>query len=495
MKLFLGAAVLWGVLGSTGQAAPALDDEAGMFGAPTPTGVAAEVSGSASVRDSGGLDTRTLGHDDFANGTVKVDPLEIGGTVFQQIYADFSAAAGPGSAPISAPLQADLFLDARPNDRIRAYVDARLLYDSTKNAQGQAVGSGADPFASALAGSSAAVSGTASNPDVLLDQAWISFDAQRTAFLTIGRQHVKWGTGHVWNPTDFLTTQAYNPLQPFDTRLGNDMVKAQVPLSGLKGTNVYALALLDNPEPASSVGQVGGAFRAETLLWGAEAGADAVARAGRTPEYGVDVSAPLGPLDFYSEAAFISGGGFPDYSFAGLPASGTGPVPLTSLVEVDTFQGPAVQADAGLSWDFPWKENRQATVGAEYFYNELGVSDSRLLPVLMEEGLYQGFYGGRNYGALYLTAEGPDEGKKTNYSLTNIANLSDASAVSRLDFTCLLLDYLTFGVWATVHYGTRGGELNFAFDSPAVTYQGEKIPAMDVPASPLELGMSLRLAY
>ncbi len=65
--------------------------------------------------------------------------------------------------------------------------------------------------------------------------------------------------------------------------------------------------------------------------------------------------------------------------------------------------------------------------------------------------------------------------------------------MTRLDFTWVLLDYLTFGAWATAHYGTPGGELNFALDTPAFT--SPAIPAVHVATVPVELGMSLRLAY
>jgi len=500
------------------RALPADPDENAMFGAGTQPAAVSDTAGNtagspaaaaaadtngnaADVRgsdtDAGGLSEATLGHDDFANGSVKDDPLQIGGVVYQQWYMDESLYQSPGNSAMSMPLQVDTYLDARPNDRVRAYVDARLIYDPTKNAQDNPSGGGSN-YSYLEAGSSSSATGTAagsSNPTVVLDQAWVNFDVDRKAFVTVGKQHVKWGTGHIWNPTDFLTVQKLNPLQPYDLRLGNTMVKVQMPVEGMTGTNLYAIALLDNPEPASSVGETGGGFRAETLLWGAELGVDAVTRAGEYPVYGADLSTPLGPFDFYAENALLSGDGYPDY----VAKTPTGPDPtLASFYGINKINGPIDQSVAGISYDFPWRDNRQATVGAEYFYNELGVSSAKMLPILIYEGQYTPFYMGKDYASIYLSAEGPDEAKDTNYNLSNIVNLSDGSAVSRLDFTWLLLDYLTFGSWVAVHYGTPGGELNFALNTPAigpVINGNPTIPAVNVASVPVEVGMSLRLSY
>jgi hypothetical protein len=494
-----------------GAAAPG-EDENAMFGgpasgasaaAPSPAPAAAPTSaapaggapaGAPENSDAGGLSTQSLGHDDFANGKIKDNPLEIGGVVYQQCYADEGLNQPASAAALSTPLQLDTFLDARPNDRLRAYVDARMIYDGSKNAQDLPTNAAAQAalYQSLEAGSSSAVSGSAgSNPAVVLDQAWVNFDLGRLAFVTVGKQHVKWGTGHIWNPTDFLTTQVYNPLQPYDLRLGNSMVKVQVPVPAFTGTNLYAISLLDNPQPASTLGQTGGAFRAETLLWGAEIGVDAVTRPGEYPVYGADLSTALGPFDVYAENALLSGKGYPQYTYAGFTAG----APLSTAYSVATFSGPADRTVAGLSYDFPWRENRQATLGAEYFYNELGVDNAHLLPILFYLGQYQAFYEGKQYASLYLSAEGPDEGKKTSYNLSNIVNISDGSAVSRLDFTWLLLEYLTFGAWTSVHYGTQGGELNLALNTPAFTNNGRLNPPVVVPEVPVEVGMSLRMAY
>ena len=69
-----------------------------------------------------------------------------------------------------------------------------------------------------------------SNPSLLLDQLWLKFDLNRLVYLTIGRQHAKWGASRFWNTVDYLIPQRLNPLALFDQRVGNDMVKVHVPI-------------------------------------------------------------------------------------------------------------------------------------------------------------------------------------------------------------------------------------------------------------------------
>jgi len=428
--------------------------------------------------------------DAFVRGDTVADPLQMGGTYYQQWNAQFQDGGSLGSTPWSAPLQLDVFLDARPNDRLRLFVNSRLLYDPTKDPNGNPTqGSSSSLVQSELSGGTTTA---ASNPQVVLDQAWLKFDMDRAIFITAGKQQVKWGTGHIWNPTDFLNAQRRDPLQPFDQRLGSSMIKAQMPLDAHQ-SNLYALALFDNPEAASIAQQEGGAFRAETVFLNAEMGAEAVTRAGMNPAYGADLSAPLGPLDAYAEAALLSGPGNATFERTSAPAA-TG-APLASLYKSQGLPGPALQASAGLVYDFAWRDNRQATLGAEYFYNELGVENRGLYPILMFTGHYQAFYAAKHYAALYLSAEGPDEGKHTSYTLTNLANVSDGSYESRLDFSWLVLENLTFGAYAAGHYGNQGGEMDFSLHTPALSNNGRPIPATDVADVPVEGGLSLRMGF
>jgi hypothetical protein len=432
--------------------------------------------------------------DAFASGEVTDNPLQVGGIYYQQLIMSGENGVNASNTPVSAPLQLDGYLDGRPNDRIRVFVDSRLLYDPTKDQYSNSTNQNSPAVQSLQTqstsnGTSAVgTAATPNNPQVVLDQVWLKFDIDHTVFVTAGKQHEKWGTSRFWNPTDFLSTQKRNPLLPYDLRLGNYMMKFELPLESKK-TNIYAIGLFDNPQPSSTLGQLGAAFRAETLLGNAEAGLDAVFRGGATPTYGADISAPVGRFDIYGEAACITGGQTVYQSSSLTPGED-----ISTALRTTSLTGPDFEVSGGVSYDFAWKEDRQATLGAEYFYNEDGYTNSSPYPSLIFTGNYQPFYTGKNYAAIYLTAEGPDADKHTSYTFSTLSNLSDKSFISRADLQWRVLTYLTFETYVDGHYGAPGGEFNFALSTPALVSGTTAIPAVNVPATYFDLGFSLRVS-
>lgn len=436
----------------------------------------------------------TKQRDAFASGEVVENPLQVGGILYQQLIVSKQQGVSTKNNAQSAPFQFDGYLDGRPSDRIRAYIDARLLYDPTRdqfsnstNSNSQAVQT-LQTQSTTTSTSATGTTQTPNNPQVVLDQAWLKFDIDHTVFVTAGKQHVKWGTSRFWNPTDLLSTQKRNPLLPYDLRLGNYMAKFDLPLESKK-TNIYAIGLFDNPKPASSIGQLGGAIRAETLLGNAEVGLDFVARGGLTPVYGADFSAPIGAFDIYAEAACVTG----NISNLQAPnlAAGTD---ISTAFTTSITPGPAAQVSGGARYDFAWREDRQSTLGVEYFYNQLGYSNSSAYPALIFTGTYQPFYTGRNYLAIYLTAEGPDSLKHTSYGFSTLSNLSDKSFISRLDFTWRILTYLTFQAYVDGHYGPAGGEFNFSLSTPALLNAGTAVSPISIPPTNFDVGVSLRVS-
>ncbi len=440
--------------------------------------------------DMFGAKPHTASRDAFETGEVKDNPLQIGGLYYQRLIVSAQEGRNLGDQPISSPLMFDSFMDSRPNDRLRGFINGRLFYDANRSATGGSLGSFQYSSIS-TAPSSLTTPAVASNPQVVLDQAWLKFDINRTIFVTAGKQHVRWGAARFWNPTDFFHTQTRDPLLSSDLRLGNSMVKFAIPWEKEKSA-FYVLGLFDNPAAASTLGQMGVALRAETVILGAEVGAEWLARGSRTPVVGADLSAPLGPFDIYAETAILSSSPTPFYNVNGSLTPG---LDISTIISEVGLQGPIVQTSGGINYQFAWKENRQATIGVEYFYNGLGYSDPKAYPALIFFGAYRPFYTGRHYAAIYLTAEGPDEDRRTNYTVSVLGNLSDASFVGRLDFSWRVLTYLTFEAFAAGHFGTKGGEFRFALNAPAVNYKGTAVGPIDIPAPTLDLGLGLRVSF
>lgn len=483
-------------------------DESEMFGSPAegadagtkPPPPPTESEAPKPPEDDRDKDALTQGtiKDAFARGEAVEDPLKIGGRFYLQ--AGFSGGYGKDvrDSRFSAPTLVDGYFDGRPNERIRGMLAARLTFDAS-------AASGTTRTLALQVNrdlTSGLVLAESSNPNVLLDQAWLNFDLEHHVFITAGRQHVKWGTGRIWNPTDFLTPARRDPLAFIDTRLGTSMVKVHVPWEPL-AANFYGYGLLDVDQPASLFRQIGGAARAELVLFKtAELGMGAVLQKGHQPRFALDLSTPLGPLDVYGEVAFKHGDDdaprlrkcgteCPNQVVIGLPGV---PLPTDTPTGYEPYypDGWTPAATAGLSWTFAYAENKTATVGAEYFYNSNGETDPAMYPPLLITGLLSPFYMGQHYAALYATVLGPGTWDKAAFFLFNLANLSDRSFVTRLNFSLQVMTYLTVEAYAAVHYGNPNGafRLQMRVDPvPLLLPNG-----LDLPAALWDAGMGLRVS-
>jgi len=424
------------------------------------------------------------------------NPLQIGGQLYLRSLFLATEGQPPSKWTFSVPSLLDVYLDARPSDRVRGFVLGRMQYDPTidPNAPG--------PFGTA----------PPANPHVLLDQLWLSFDVERTAFVTAGKQHVKWGVGRFWNPTDYLHTVFRNPLEVFDPRTGTAMVKVHVPWER-EGWNFYGFAILEpltsyaatgaaapgtlggvgtmqaTPNPnAQHVGGIGGAARAEIVLGPSEVGLGVVAQRGHKPRFAVDASAGVLELDFYGEAAIKTGSEIQLYQ----PIPG---VPPTADINV-RYQpyepsGLTPQVTGGVRWQHKYSDEDYFEVGAEYFYNRVGYEDPAIYPWLLANSAFQFFYVGKHYAGVYLYLPNPGSWNKTTFILTTLGNLSDQSFVTRLDYSVLLLTYLRLETYAQVHYGTAAGEFRLAI--PALSVAGAQVFAGQG-AQVFDAGVNLRVA-
>lgn len=404
----------------------------------------------------------------FEEGSEADDTLQIGGLFYQRLFATNRAGTGFSNTTLSVPTLVDGYFDGRPNDRLRAMVVARLRYDATTDE---------------AAVQSRVLGRPRENPSVTLDQLWLSFDIARKVFVTAGRQHVKWGTARFWNPTDFLHTVRRDSLALFDERTGTNMIRFNIPAESL-GANFTAIALLEGARGAATLGGVGAAGRAEVVLGETEVGLDALVQHGARPKYGADLSTALGPIDVYAEAALKAGPAF-RYEEAAFQ-----PTPLFTLYEENEVATYGLSAAGGLTWTFAYTENDTATVGAEYFYNPNGYADPEVYEFLLINGAFQPFYTGQHYASVYALVAGPGTWDKTAFVLSNLANLSDKSFVSRLDFTVRVLTYLTVEANVSVFYGNPDGELRLRLQVPGHLIGGSDFT---LPEQRFTAGLGLRM--
>lgn len=399
---------------------------------------------------------------------VREDPLAIGGQLYIRLAATFSDRGSLGDQRLAMPNLLDLYLDARPEDRVRGFFSGRLAFDPS-----------IDPTEEDLLG------GTRDKARVILDQLWLKTDIARRVFLTVGQERIKWGAGRLWNPNDFLNARRKDPLTLFDERTGVPMLKVHIPWETL---NVYVIGLLGE---SPTLDAPGAAFRVEGAFGATELALSGVAGKNRKTAFGFDLSTALGPFDLTAEVSLSDERDTARYS---------GNLNFETL-EVPTetpWNKWMPRVSAGLQYAFKPNDDDVVYVGLEYFWNPLGEDDASLYPWRLLRGDFEPFYLGQHYLGLVASLPQPGSWDDSSFTFAGLGNLSDESFIARVDYSQTLHTRLRLEAYAQGHFGTRGGELRFAIDLPTLPAIPDLLPegldAVSVPAPALLLGLNLRLA-
>lgn len=468
------------------------DREAALFGAPATSSAAEDREAALFERpdpsepaDRPGVADRLF--DEMAE---KDDFLDIGGVLWLWLQAAGAQGQPFEETGLSSPSFLDVYLDARPSSRVRAYARARTNYDPT-----------VDESATNLFGASQ------QKTRVRLDQLWLKLDIYRKVFLTIGKQRIRWGTGRIWNPTDFLNPNRLDALNFLDVRLGVALMKVHVPIEAL-GWNFYAIMDVDD---ASRFDQIGGALRAEALIGTAEVSLSAALRKDRPIRLGADLSVPIWELDLRVEGALLHDVRRPFFD------ERVDIRPVESFGTIDTieeiaylrtlfFEPPSIdrrddwipQIVVGLDYALRYNDEDVLGLGIEYFFNDAGTDVPGTYFVAGLNGAFEPLYAGRHYVALTALLAAPGDWNDSTILAFALANLSDRTGLVRINYTVNVLTYLRVNAFGSVAMGRRGGEFRFGFDvppvDPALLVDGEGNPTAIAEQIPPELtgGFELR---
>jgi len=377
----------------------------------------------------------------------------VGGQSYFRVYVPVAAETPAEDTAVSLPALLDVYLDARPNDRLRAYAQGRLSADFALE-EGDV-----DSFGNEL-----------QPTGVALDQLWLKGDVARTAFWTFGRQRIKWGSGRFWNPTDFVNQATLDPLATYDLLTGATLARVDVPIQKT-GTNVILVGSL---EGVSTFEELGGAVRVEQVVGLTELALTAATGPTVPVRLGAELSTALWLFDLRAEAAVRHGDtstwweGDLDYDT------------LTFPTERDRSEDWIPQVVAGFDLPIKIADQNSLTVGAEVFWNDAGYDDAELYPWLAFNGGFTPFYLGRLYGGAYVYL--PGAGRLSDHSVTGswLGNLSDGSHVVRADYRVNVLTRLQLSASVNGHLG-EPGEFRLAVDPiPGVLPDGIPAPVVDV---------------
>lgn len=384
-----------------------------------------------------------------------LETLAIGGRVELRATLNQQETQSLSHAPVNQLRQAYLYFDSRPNEDIRSLARIRLTQDVVAT-QGRARLNPSDPTAPADSGDglenrSGSADSCGDCVRTELDELWIKWDVRNRAFVTLGKQHLKWGSGQLWNPTDFTALQTRDPFALFDRRLGQSLVKLHVPVESL-GDNYYVILQFDDVERADDIAP---ALRGEfTFLGSGELALSFQTRRDQALRFGADVSTALGPVDVHVESAFSTRQKQTFYKGTLAPEQGRLPQ------EVSHRERWYSQVLAGVDKTWKYSDEDNLTVGAEYFYNELGYDDRRLALYSLLNGQSQVLYSGIHYGGVFMRVPNPGRWNKTSFYLNGIQNFSDDTALVRLTTAYLLFNEATIEGFVS-HCTGDYGELCF----------------------------------
>ncbi len=330
-----------------------------------------------------------------------------------------------------------LYGEGKLRDDIRALIRGKLLFDSTARETVPNLITGAVQ--------------KRYQPD--LEEMKIQFSAKKTVFFTLGKQKIKWGSGQIWNPSDFVNVIKRDPLRASDERTGVVLVKSHVPVGS---ANLYSIELIEGASRVSEVGQV---FRAEVPIATSELALSAAFRKDRKSLLALDWSSALGSIDVYTEATYSSGSDLVFYESTDAMTTGS---PFRSYREEKRGFYKGV---IGANYEFTYADSRSITAGLEYFYNGEGYSETGNTPWVFANGAYVPFYLGRQYFGSYIQIPNPGSWRDVSFTVIGICNLSDESALFRINSDLVFARDLKVNLGFSHHFGKRSGEFRLGGQS------------------------------
>ena len=403
-----------------------------------------------------------------ATGNAFIDSMQVGGRLEIRANTGQEEQQKLPDASFSQLKSGDLYFDARPNDDLRGFLRFRLT-DQTSSSRPSANTPSGTPSGTP-GGSPAPGRGVCSTCLRLeLDELWLKWDIDKTVFVTVGKQHVKWGSGRFWNPTDFTASQARDPFALFDRRLGQTLLKLHVPIEK-QNFNYYAVVQFDDAQRNTDLGA---ALRAEFAFAGQGELALSVQTRNKQPlRFGADISTALGPVDVYVESALSTHQPRDFYKGELNPSAGKIPV---AYKKHDTW---FAQVVGGIQKSFKYSDEDSITLGAEFFLNQLGYQQNELELYSLLTGQSEGLYSGQRYGAAVLRVPSPGSWNKTSFFVNGIQNFSDKTSVARLTATQTLYNEVTLEGFVSRCFGDYG---ELCFRVPEKYVQGAQSPLVSPP--------------
>jgi len=389
------------------------------------------------------------------------DRLDIGGKLFFSTLLLSGNEADVGESNFNNNATVNIYFDAPLADDVRFFYQQKISHSIEGN----------DSLITLF------LSQFSESSDI--DQLWLKFSLKDQYYFTLGRQPTKLGSGLVWQPTDFLNADQFNPLDIFDQRLGVNLIKLQVPFSEV-GINLYVIAQLNEVDVLDDIGAL---FRMEYLTRSGEYALTLNTQQKKASRFGFDFSKGIKILDFTLSAAFIHNDPTPffegDFSLEG-----------NLIEEIQNAPGSIDRSDqwfrqvsSGFLYSRSVFETRSLLINGEVFYNQAGYENSDLLTYSIVNSLipianfqnnpqndtensaqnntasnasFNPLYFSKYYAALGFTLMGLGADKDQTMTVLAINNLDDQTGVLQLLYNAQPFRDLSLSASMGWFYGGEG---------------------------------------
>ena len=329
-----------------------------------------------------------------------LDKLKIGGQFMYELY-HYRFSGLPIEDWTKNPQTLSIYLDSHLKRDTRFFFKGHMVYDPAID----------ESIINPLTG--AALKRSESQ----IEELKLQFHINHKVFITAGTQKIKWGTGHFWNPTDFLNSEARDFFKSEDQRAGLALLKFHVPVGS---HNFY---LIENFEKTNTNRSIGIGARAEIVFDKAEVSLTRYQRKGISSLSGADLSIGIGDFDLVAEAA-----GSDD--------------------EIKK------SASGGISYEWVYSEVDSAIFYLEGFWNKQGAKDKSDYPALLLSGHWQPFQIAESYQLISLLLIKPGSWNQSTVQLFAVRNQIDASQYYRTSYSWSGIEDVNL----MVSFGFRSGE-------------------------------------
>ncbi|MDH5721073.1 MAG: hypothetical protein OEZ13_10755 [Spirochaetia bacterium] len=342
-------------------------------------------------------------------------------------------------------IQSDYYLDARLRSYYKAFVNFSINVYPQGIEKRHTFNNNSEAFALLTGSSSLEVYETVYS-DYEINEAFVDANIQKSVYLRIGKQNLKWGTGYFWNPVDLINIDKKSFTDEFQIRRGAYGLKVHIPF----GTrfNIYNFTGINE---AKSLDKLSNALKVDFLLGSTEMALSVLGIKNKPPVYGYELSSRIFTVDIYGETSLV-------YKETNKKIKIINYMPVVEEIENKW----ALKTVIGFGRSFELFDLAdRLSLNFEFFYNQNGYRENifqALKPedfLMIEPDLIAPNYHGMYYMAFFSTIRQFFH-QDLNFSMNYMMNISDKTSILSTHLSYLPVYNFSLGLILQGFLGNKG---------------------------------------